>query len=133
MTSIELLGRLERRRHDIGMTKKQLSDRARIPIATLNRILSGAERRLAIDKIGAIAGALGVTIHLGATMKLEEDESAFELRKKQAKRKATRVVRMVQGTMGLEAQAVGSNDLHDMVEQTTCAMLAGPGRKLWSE
>jgi transcriptional regulator with XRE-family HTH domain len=133
MTSIELLDRLDRRREDIGMSKKQLATRARIPIATLNRVLSGKEKRLAIDKIGALAGALGVVVHVGSTMALEELESPFELCQKEAKRKAARVVRMVQGTMGLEAQALDANDVKDMVEQTTCELMAGSRRKLWSE
>ena len=133
MTTIELTGRLDRRRHEIGMTKKELAVRARIPIATLNRILSGQEKRLALDKVRALAGALGVVIHLGSTITLEEPKSPFELRETQATRKAEHVVRMVQGTMGLEAQAVGSDDLKAMVEQTKCELLAGSRRKLWSE
>jgi len=132
MTSIELLGRLDRRRHDIGMSKKELAARARIPMATLNRILSGQEKRLAFDKVCTLARALGVVIHVGSTTTIEEPETAFELRQNQARQKAERVARMVQGTMGLESQAVDSADLKEMVEQATCELLAGSRRKLWS-
>jgi transcriptional regulator with XRE-family HTH domain len=133
MTDIELLSRIELRRHAIGMSKAQLAVRAHIPIATLNRILSGREKRIAFDNVRALAGALGIVIRLGSTMTLEEPELAVEVCKKQAEQKAGRLVRMVQGTMGLEGQAVGDDDLKEMVEQTTCVLMAGSRRKLWSE
>jgi transcriptional regulator with XRE-family HTH domain len=133
MTSIELSGRLEQRRRELRMSKRELSTRAHIPIATLNRILSGQEKRLAFEKVCALVAALRLVIHVGPTTTLDELESSFELRQKQAKQKAEQVVRMVQGTMGLEAQAVDSDDLKAMVEQTTCELLAGSPRKLWSE
>jgi transcriptional regulator with XRE-family HTH domain len=133
MTTLELIARLECRRHAIRMTKAQLSVRASIPIATLNRILSGQEKRPSFDRISALARALGVVVHVGATVEVEETDSAFTLREKQARQKAQRVARIVQGNMGLEAQAVESGELAEMVDQATVDLLAGSKRKLWSK
>lgn len=134
MTSLlQLPIRLEQRRRSIGMSKKVLATRAGISLPTVNRILSGKEKRLAITNIEAIARALSVVIQLGATIGFEEIESGHELRKKQAALKAMRIVKMVQGTMALEAQAVEPSRLQEMIEQTTCELLAGSPHKLWKD
>ncbi len=57
--------------------------------------------------------------------------SAF--RREQAKTKAMRLARLVQGTMALEVQAVGTDVLEEMTEQSVHALLAGSGRRLWGE
>jgi len=75
----------------------------------------------------AIAGALGVEL------KLHEIKTAQEFRKARAAEKATKLVNLVQGTMGLEAQAVNQQTLNDMIEQTTSELLAGPPKRLWDD
>jgi transcriptional regulator with XRE-family HTH domain len=115
------------------MTKRALAARAGVSLPTVNRILSGKEKRLMIGNVEAIAKALGVVIRLGAATGVDEIENAFELREKQATKKAKRLVRMVQGTMGLEAQAVDNSVLDQMVRQTVCELLAGSSRRLWND
>jgi hypothetical protein len=39
---------------------------------------------------------------------------------------------MVQGTSGLEAQAVDREALEQMIRRTTHELLAGPKRRLWA-
>jgi transcriptional regulator with XRE-family HTH domain len=107
--------------------------RAGISIATVNRILSGQEKRPTFDSVQAIARVLGVVIHIGTTTSMDEPENAFTTREKQAAMKARQLVRMVQGTMALESQAVESGAAEQMVKQTTCELLAGSPLKLWRD
>jgi transcriptional regulator with XRE-family HTH domain len=124
---------LEQRRRDLGLSKAVVAARARLSLPTVNRILAGKERRLTLDSVEAIARVLGVVVRLGAAVGFEEAESVFELRKKQATSKARRLVGLLQGTMGLEAQAVGPDELDEMVQQTACELMAGSSRKLWED
>jgi transcriptional regulator with XRE-family HTH domain len=124
---------LEFRRHRLGMSKTAVANRAHVAPATVKRILSGREESPRISNLGAIAASLGVVINLGETTSVSELQSPQEFRRAQALRKATRIVRLVQGTMGLEAQAVDQTTANDMIEQTVSELLAGPSRKLWDE
>jgi hypothetical protein len=56
-----------------------------------------------------------------------------ELKREQAERKAKKLVALVQGTSGLEGQAVDRETIESMVKQTTQELLAGSTRRLWSE
>jgi len=56
-----------------------------------------------------------------------------DLKREQAVRKAKKLVALVQGTSGLEGQAVGEKDVESMVKQTTHELLAGSKRRLWSD
>jgi hypothetical protein len=93
----------------------------------VERILSGKEKNPGFANVQAIATALGVELHF------QEPQTAQDFRRAQATAKATRLVRMVQGTMGLEAQAVDAETLRGMIDQTTSELLAGSNRKLWDE
>jgi transcriptional regulator with XRE-family HTH domain len=127
------VNQLEFRRHRLGMSKSAVAKRARVAPATLERILSGRESSPRISNLGAIAAALGVQVNLGATTSVTELQSAHEFRRAQAVKKASRIVGLVQGTMGLESQAVEQGTLNDMLEQTVSELLAGPPRRLWDD
>ncbi len=58
---------------------------------------------------------------------------ARDLKREQAERKARKLVSLVQGTSGLEGQAVDGQTLESMVERTTHELLAGSNRRLWSD
>jgi transcriptional regulator with XRE-family HTH domain len=124
---------LEFRRHRLGMSKKAVAKRAQLASATVDRILSGREESPRISNLAAIAAALGVQVNLGATTTVTELQSAHEFRREQALKKAKRIVGLVQGTMGLESQAVEQGTLNDMLEQTVSELLAGPPRRLWDD
>jgi transcriptional regulator with XRE-family HTH domain len=130
---IELPLRLEMRRKSIQMTKKRLAQRAGMSLPTVNRILSGREKRLTIGSIQSLARVLGVVIRFGASVGFDEVETAFAFRERQAAAKAKRLVGMIQATMGLEAQAVGDDVVDQMVKQTTCELLAGSPQRLWAD
>lgn len=115
------------------MSKKAVARRAQLASATVDRILSGREESPRISNLAAIAAALGVQVNLGATTTVTELQSAHEFRREQALNKAKRIVGLVQGTMGLESQAVEPGTLNDMLEQTVSELLAGPPRRLWDD
>jgi hypothetical protein len=73
----------------------------------------------------AVAEALGMKTHFSP----EADECSYL--EQQAEKKARSLVGMVQGTMGLEAQGLGSADVDKLVKQTMHKLLAGSRRKLW--
>ena len=129
----DIARQLERRRTQIGMPRKTIAGRAGVSVPTVHRILSGKELNPQLHNLDAIARVLGVVVTLVARLSVEPIEDAFQFRKKQATEKAKQVVKMVQGTMGLEAQGVSPSVLDQMLEQTVCELLAGSPRRLWSE
>ena len=64
---------------------------------------------------------------------MEEDVDADAFRRQQAYAKARRLVGFIQGTMGLEAQAVDETALRDMTERTARDLLEGSNRRLWED
>lgn len=124
---------LDGRRKRLGMSRAVLAKRAGVSAPTVTRILTGREDSPLVPNVQSIAAALGVAIRLGAEITVEEHTTVDQLRWQQAIDKAQRLVRIVQGTMGLESQAVDSATLAAMVNRTAQELLAGSPRKLWDE
>jgi transcriptional regulator with XRE-family HTH domain len=122
-----LLKVLDKRRRDLGLSYEGLSKRCGVSRPTVQRILSGRQPAASFANVVAIAEALGLGL------RFESRADPGRLRREQAERKARRLVSLVQGTSGLEGQAVDREAVEAMVEQTTHELLAGPKRKLWSE
>jgi transcriptional regulator with XRE-family HTH domain len=124
--------KLDFRRRQLGMSKAALATRANVSRPTVDRILSEREESPRISNVTAIAAALGVEVRLvDNVITVVDQKSAQEFRRQQALNKAKRIVKMVQGNMALEAQAVGTDTVDEMVDQTVCELLAGSPRKLW--
>jgi transcriptional regulator with XRE-family HTH domain len=123
---MQLFQEFEKRRRELGMSRSMLARRSRVSLPTLNRIMSSQDGRAAFAHVAAIARALGMD--LTPVVKVGSED----LRRKQATSKARRLVRLVQGTSGLEGQAVDQQDLESMVARTTEQLLRS-NRKLWSE
>lgn len=128
-----LLKQLEKRRVSLAMSKAAVARRAGVSRPTVNRILSGAERRPGIEHVQRIATALGVEVRLGPQSSVHEVFNAFDFRKLRAHEKARQLMRMVQGTMALEAQAVDNAVIDQLVEETACKLIAGSSRRLWED
>ena len=122
-----LLKNLDDRRRELGLSYELLSKRSGVSRPTVQRILSGHHAAASFASIVAIAESMGLAIRFDSTV------DARDFKRDQAQRKATRLVALVQGTSGLEGQAVDKNAVEAIVEQTTHELLAGPKRKLWSE
>ncbi|HEV3447047.1 MAG TPA: helix-turn-helix transcriptional regulator [Gemmataceae bacterium] len=123
MVATEFLEQLRQRREQLGMPLAVLAAKAGVPMQTLHRILHG-EASAHFDKVLAVAQALEVVL---SARKVK----AREVRKRQARATAKRLVGMVQGTSGLEGQALDRDTLEEMTEQTTHQLLASK-YKLWS-
>jgi transcriptional regulator with XRE-family HTH domain len=122
-----LLKNLDKRRRDLGLSHELLSKRCGVSRPTVQRILSGRHVAASFANIVAIAESLGLGLRFDTKVE------ARKLKREQAKRKAKKLVALVQGTCGLEGQAVDEKVVESMVEQTTHELLAGPKRRLWSE
>lgn len=118
---------LDLRRRELGMSMGVLAKRTGLALPTVKRILSGRHAQASWENVVAIAEALGEEVVLCATA------SSEDLRERQARRKAERLVKMVQGTSALETQAVDQAKLEQMIRRSVHELLAGPDRKLWEE
>lgn len=124
---------LEQRRAQLRLPKTLVAARAGLSLATVNRLLTGRDRRLSVDSVSAVAGVLGLEVVLGARPRVRAPLDAGAFRERQAMAKAKRLVGIVQGGMALEAEAVSSDAVHEMEQETVHELLAGPARRLWSD
>jgi transcriptional regulator with XRE-family HTH domain len=124
---------LDDRRRRLGMSRAIVARRSGVSLPTVTRILTGKEAAPSLPNVQAIAAALGVCLRVGAEVRIAEDLDAEEFRRRQAFAKARRLVRMVQGTMGLESQAVDLRAVDEMTERTVRDLLAGAKRRLWED
>ena len=118
--------KLNQRRQELGMTFEALSKRSEVPVSTLKAIFKKGVEHATFANVAAIADALGVDIEF------TNEVDSYELLHQQAVKKARELVGMVQGTSGLESQAVGQNQIETMVAQLVHQLMAGSRRKLWA-
>ena len=123
----QIFSELDLRRRELGMSIGDLASKTGISWPTAQRILSGQHNIATFTKVSALADALGMNIDLRSVVDPED------LRERQAQKKAQRLVKMVQGTSALEAQAVNKNNYEQMLRRTVHELLAGPPRKLWAK
>lgn len=117
---------LEKRRRELGMSRKSLANRSHVSLPTVNRILSGRHSGASIENVLTIAAALGMELKFEAEMRSER------FREMQALAKARQLVRLVQGTSALEGQGLDNDELEDMIGRTA-KELSLSKRKLWDE
>ena len=122
---------LDKRRKQLGMSRAILAMRSRVSQPTVTRILTGKESAPCLPNVQAIAAALGVSVIIGADLRVKEDLDVNEFRRRQAVEKARRLNSMIQGTMGLESQAVDGPTLEALLLRTVQDLLDGPRRRLW--
>jgi transcriptional regulator with XRE-family HTH domain len=118
---------LDERRRELGMTFAALSKRSGVSRPTVVRILSGKHGAASLASVAAIADALGLDLHLGTKVAVKQ------FREQQARKKARRLVGMLQGTSGLEGQGLDAATLDRMTDRTARDLLAGPPRRLWDD
>lgn len=122
-----LFEKLEIRRRELGISQSVLAERSGVSLPTIQRILSGHNPAASFENTLAIAQVLGMQLDAVPVI------PAQEVLEQQARKKAERLVRMVQGTSALEAQGVSSKHLGQMVRKTIQELLAGSRRRLWAE
>ena len=116
---------LNARRKSLGMTYSALARRSGVSLPTVQRVMAGGVERATLTTVLRIVEALGLDFALVAS------EDAESYREKQAEEKARKIVQMVQGTSGLEGQAVDKECLRRMVDRTKQELLQA-SRKLWA-
>src|SRR5258705_12216991 len=99
-TLLPISDRLNQRRQDLGMSCAALAKVTGLSLRTVQRVLSGEETDPGFQTVTALSEALGVSLRLHTETDLNT------LRRRQAERKAERLVALVKGTSALEAQAV---------------------------
>ncbi len=122
-----LFEKLESRRKELGLSQSALAERSGVSLPTVQRILSGHSPAASFENTVAIAQAVGMLLDAVPIL------PAQEILEQQALKKAERLVRMVQGTSGLEAQAVSGRHLGQMIKKTVQELLAGSRRRLWAK
>jgi transcriptional regulator with XRE-family HTH domain len=95
-----LLKNLDQRRRELGLSYELLSRRCGVSRPTVQQILSGRQIEASFANIVAVAESLATELRLDSTV------DSRDLKREQAERKAKRLVALVQGTSGLEGQAV---------------------------
>jgi transcriptional regulator with XRE-family HTH domain len=123
----DLFEKLERRRRELGISQAILADRCGVSLPTVHRILAGHGSAASVENIVAIAQVLGM--ELEAVPRME----ARDLLELQARKKAEKLVGMVQATSALESQGVSSRHLGQMIKKTVQELLAGSRRRLWAD
>ncbi len=109
------------------MSNAVLARRSGVSLPTVVRILSGRNDNASLHNVASIAEALGLRL------KMESEIGVADFREHQARQKARLLAGIVQGTSGLEGQALDDVALGDMTRQTVHELLAGSPRKLWDE
>lgn len=134
LKSLGNLRKLDERRARLGMSKADVAKRSGVSLPTVNRILAGKEHEPSIVKVHAIAMALGVEVRLGSKgeIQIDEPQTPEQFQYEQARAKAGKMIRMVQGTMALEAQAVDDESYRRLVDRATYRLLESK-RKLWGQ
>ena len=117
---------LNDRRKALKMPVEALVKRSGVPRAAVVRILRGKAERIRFGQFEKVAEVLGIPFGAVAL-------DPQELRNREARRKAKLLRRLTQGTMGLESQALPEEVLREIEERTVAKLLAGTGRKLWSD
>jgi len=117
---------LDTRREALGMSIAALAKRSRVSLEAVEVILSGSLNPVSPGEVERVAEFLGYD-SLGREV-IDMDT----LRQRQAENKARLLVGLVQGTMALEAQAVGESHLLKMTQRTINGLLNGSPQRLWA-
>ena len=132
MTDLQyILNKLDARRMALGMSYEILAHRCGLGPRTVRRVLQG-DVDPGFSTVNSIAKVLGVEVRMGTKLGLARAENIDEMRRRQAKAKAEKLVGMVQGNSALEGQAVGKGAVRDMIQRTVFVLLNGSDSRLWS-
>ena len=119
--------RLNERRERLGISCSVLARRTGISLRSVQRILSGEETNPGFTTVASLAHVLGVGV------RFNDEVDVRTIRRRQAERKAERILAIVQGSSALEAQALSRETIRDLREKTIHELLAGSDRKLWAD
>ena len=119
--------RFNERRERLGISCSVLAKRTGMSLRSIQRILSGEETNPGFSTVASLARELGVGV------RFDEEVDVRTIRRRQAERKAERILAIVQGSSALEAQAMARETIRDLREKTINELLAGSDRRLWAD
>jgi transcriptional regulator with XRE-family HTH domain len=117
----------DRRRLELGFSCAALATRTGLSLRTVQRVLGGEESDPAFSTVVALGNALGIAV------RFDDKADVRKLRRRQAERKASHVLALVQGTSALEAQGLSPKAMRDVHERTVNELLAGSNKRLWAD
>lgn len=118
---------LDRRRRQLGMTIEAVAQRSGVSPATVQRMLSGGAHKATLGNTAKVAEAMGMRLEVASAV------DGDQYLRTEARRKAEKIARMVQGTCALEAQGVDLETFNTLVETTMVELLDGSPRRVWGE
>ncbi len=118
---------LEARRRELGLSQAALAELSGVSLPTVHRILTGQGSAASFENVQAMTQALGMDLEAAPLICVEE------LLEQQARKKAQRLVGLVQGTSALESQGLSRKQITQMVEKTVQELLTGSRRRLWAK
>ncbi len=123
---------LAERKAKLGMSEAYIARRSGVSQSVVHRILSGKHSRAVFKDFLAIAKVLGLKetrVPNGFDLRWQSIPSILEDR---AELLATVQAALVQGTSGLEGQAVSHQEQERLFLEYKSKLLAGPKKDLWS-
>jgi transcriptional regulator with XRE-family HTH domain len=127
MIAAAYLSQLNSRRIELGMSFLALANRSGVSLPTVQRTLAGEHVAASFASVVALSEALGMEFSLAPRV------TAHAFTETRAQEKAERLVRIVQGTAGLEGQAVDAEKRKELVDNALHCMMQGSRRKLWTD
>ena len=115
-------------RYQLCMPIECLAVRSKIGGQSLAQIESG-EKQPDLNQLNRIADALFVDL----IVDLNPDQSLDNILKTQARKKATKIIQYVQGTMSLEAQQPSEEYIEQLIDEETENLLSQKSHLIWSE
>jgi len=123
----DIVSELDGRRKELRMSYAVVAKFAGVSLRTTQRLLSGEAEDVRLSTLSGIGRAMGVTVRLAATC------GARAFRRKQARRKAERLVGLAQGSAALEGQAVPKKELEKIIQRVADELAVGKGIRLWGK
>jgi transcriptional regulator with XRE-family HTH domain len=108
------------------MSQNALAVRSGVSLPTVQRILAGDHCSPRLSSVMALANALAMRLEL------EPQSDVDEVLEREARRKAERLVGMVQGSAALEGQGLDAATRERMIQRTVHELRAGSRRKIWA-
>lgn len=123
----DIINALNLQKEHLGISHAVLAKRTDLSLITIKRILSGRGSSAHFGHVLSLAEVLGVDFQAHVMADAES------LRRKQAERKAQKLIKLVRGNSALEGQGLSSVSYKRMFEKTVQELLSGPRKKLWQE
>ncbi|MBS0209706.1 MAG: hypothetical protein JSS27_12220 [Planctomycetes bacterium] len=125
MNSPAFAALLNARRKLLRMSVRSIAELSGVSTATVNRLLGGQFDRTEFRHVVAVAATLGIEFE-------PRVQDAKLVTTRQARRKAQKLVALVQGSSALEQQAVDRRAYAKMLKRTETELLNGSRKQLWS-